>query len=110
LELLSLYNFDFWPSQWQHEVDNLNTRWMELLRSFITVKDLVLHESVVLSVASSLQELIGEQAREILPALQNIFLEGSQSSGPVLEGIAKFITVRELSGHPVFVHRWETEQ
>ena len=57
-----------------------------------------------------LQELVGEQATEILPALQNIFIEGSQSSGPVPEGIANFITARELSGHPVFVHRRERKQ
>ena len=83
---------------------------MEILRPFFTVKSLVLHELVAFSVASSLQELVGEQVAEILPALQKIFLEGSQSSGPVPEGIAKFITARELSGHPVFVHRRETEQ
>ena len=107
LEQLGLYNSKFPPSQWQ---DEDNTRWMELLLFFTTVKDLVLDEPIVLSVASSLQELVGERVAKILPALQNIYLEGFQSLGPVPEGIAKFIAARELSGHPVFVHRRELKQ
>jgi hypothetical protein len=95
LELLGIFNSKHLPSQWQHhEVDN--THWMELLRPFTTVKDLVLDELVVLSVASFLQELVGERVTEILPVLQNIFLEGIHWSGPVPEGIAKFIIARKL--------------
>jgi hypothetical protein len=77
---------------------------MELLRPFTTVKDLVLDELVISSVSSSLQELVRERVTEILPALQNIFLERSRSSGLVPEGIAKFIAARELSSLPVIVH------
>jgi hypothetical protein len=106
LELLGLYNSDFL----QHGVDNLDTRCMELLRLFTTVKDLVLHELLGLSIASSLQELAAERVTEILPALQNIFLEGFQPSGLIPEGIAKFISARELTGHPILVHHRETKQ
>jgi hypothetical protein len=107
LELLGLYNSNLL----QHaEVENLNTRCMELLLSFTTVKDLVLHEVVGSSVASSLQELVAERGTEILPALQNIFLEGFQPSGLIPEGIAKFISARELTGHPILVHHRETKQ
>jgi len=91
--------------RWQSSVEN--TQWLELLRPFITVKDLVLDEPVVLSVASALQALVGEQVTEILPVLRNIFLEGFQSSSPIPEGIAKFIAARELSGRPVIVHHRE---
>ena len=112
LEHLSIYKSksELWPFivGWQNEVEN--PQWMELFRHFITVKDLVLGESVVLSVASALQELVGERVTEILPALQNIFLEGFQSSSPVPEGIAKFIAARELSGRPVVVHHQGTKQ
>jgi hypothetical protein len=111
LEQLGLYDSNFSSSQWQLEVvDNLNTRWMQLLLPFTTVKDLVIDKPIVLSVASSLQELVGERVAEILPALQNIYLEGFWSLGPVPEGIEKFIAARELSGHPVFVHRREPKQ
>jgi hypothetical protein len=79
-------------------------QWTELLRPFITVKYLVLGKTLIWSVASTLQELVGEQGTEILPALQIISLVGLQSSDPVPEGIMKFIVARGRSGRPVFVH------
>ena len=97
------------PLPWQHGVGL--TQWMEFLRPFITVKDLVLNEQAVLSVSSALQELVGERrVTEILPALQTIFLQGFQPSSPVPECIAKFIAARELSGHPIIVHHGEKKQ
>ena len=110
LEHLSIYKFKSWVwlPRWQN-VEITHWQWMVLLHPFITVKDLVLDEPVVLSVASALQELIAVGVTEILPALQNIFLEGFRSSGPVPEGIARFIAVRELSGRPVIVHFRETK-
>jgi len=108
LEHLGVYDFRPLPSRRQDEVQN--TQWMELLRPFITVKDLVLDELVVFPVASALQGLVGERVTEILPALQNIFLVDFQSSGQVPEGIAKFIAARELYGHPVSVSRQARRQ
>jgi hypothetical protein len=102
LEYLSICKSDSEPlSSLHHEVVTL---WMGLLRPFITVKYLVLDEPLILSVASTMQELVGEQGTEILPALQTIFLKGFQSSGPVPEGIMKFIVARGRSGRPVSVH------
>jgi hypothetical protein len=101
LEFLGIVYRD-WSSDWQHEVEN--AEWMELLRPFIGVKDLALDKQFVSSVASALQDLVGEQVTEILPALQNIILKDSQSSGPVPEGIGEFIAARELSGRLVVVH------
>jgi len=111
LEHLGIYKYRskrFSSLRRHHEVDT--TLWMELLRPFITVKDLVLGQPLILSVASTLQELVGERGTEILPALQNIFLEGFQSSDPVPEGIMKFIAARERSGLPVNVHHREAKQ
>ena len=93
------------PSGGQDGVEN--SRRMELLRPFITVKDLVLDEPAALSVAPALQELVGKQVTEILPELRNIFLVGFQLSGSVPEGIGNFVAVRELSGRPVIVHHRE---
>ena len=95
-----------WSLVWENE--ERSTQWMVLLRPFIAVKDLVLANPVVLSVASALQDLVGEQGTEILPLLQTIVLEGSQSSSPVPQGIVKFIAARELCGRPVVVHRDRT--
>ena len=107
LQLLGIFNSKRLLSRWQHKVDNII--WMELLRPFTTVKDLVLDELVVLSVATFLQELVEEQVTETLPALQNIFLDDIRSSGPVPEGFAKFVASRELSGRAVILHHRETK-
>jgi hypothetical protein len=108
LEHLGIYKYGLLLSQWEDEVRN--TQWMELLRPFTTVKDLVLDESFVLSVASVLQDLVGERVTEMLPALQTIFLEGFRSSDPVPEGIAKFVAARELHGRPVIVRHRKRKQ
>jgi hypothetical protein len=111
LEHLSIYQHEvgYWPPlQWQLNLEN--STWMEILRAFTSVKDLILDEPAGLSVASALQKPAGEQVTEILPALQTIFLEGLQSSSPVPEGIPKFVAARELSGLPVVVHHRETNQ
>ena len=86
---------------WQQGAEN--GEWMEFLRPFVAVKDLALGKELVLPVASTLQDLVGEQVMEFLPALQNILLK-SDSSSPVPEGIGEFIAARELSGRPVVVH------
>ena len=109
LEHLSIDKPDIgrWDLRGQNEVGA--PQWMELLRLFIAVKNLVLDEQALLSVASALQELVGERVMEVLPALQNILLESSPPSGPVPECIGKFIAARELSGHPVVVRHQETK-
>ena len=106
LEHLCIYTFDpeHRTSQRQNEA---NARWMEFLRPFIAVKDLVLRRPAVIPVASTLQGLVGERVKEILPALQTIHFP---SLGPVPEGIAKFVAARELNGYPVVVHHQETKE
>jgi hypothetical protein len=47
--------------------------------------------------------------QDVLPTLQNIFLEGPQSLGPVQEGIGKFVAARQLSGHPIAISLWERD-
>jgi hypothetical protein len=108
LEHLRIYTSEprLWPSERQNGEEN--AQWMELLRPFIAVKDLVLRKPAAMPVASTLQGLVGERVKEILPALQTILLERSPSSGPVPEGIAKFVAARELNGRPVVVHHQET--
>ena len=109
LDQLCIHNSDL-EIQLQYATKNKNAQWIELLRPFITVKDLALGEPVVLSVTSALQGLVGRGVTEVLPVLQNISIEGLQSSCPVPKGIAKFISARELSGRPVVVQHRETKQ
>ena len=110
LEHLSIYKpySGRWRLRGQNEVGG--PQWMKLLRLFVAVKNLVLDEPALGSVASALQELVGERVTEVLPALQNIFLVGSLPLDPVPECIGKFIAARELSGRPVVVRHQKTKE
>jgi hypothetical protein len=61
------------------------------------------------SIALALQELTGGRTTEVLPALENVFLEGFQSSEPVNEGIAQFISARQVTDHPVEISVWHRD-
>jgi len=96
-------NVSLWAS-------NLETRWETVLQLFTAVENLYL--SVVLTeyVMFALQDNAAEQGvvMEVLPALQNIFIESLErfKSGVVHKAIEKFVAARELSGRPITVQRW----
>jgi hypothetical protein len=85
----------------------MNGQWLRLFRPFTAVKGLYISSDFMPRIADALQELVGERVREVLPALQNIFLEETPSSGPVQKTIGRFVAARQFSGHPVAVSRWE---
>jgi hypothetical protein len=93
------------PPRWQDDVEN--TQWLELLHPFAAVKNLYLCDEIVPRIAPALQELVGERATEVLPILENIFLEGLQQSRPLPEGIEKLFAARQFTSHPVGVSRWD---
>jgi len=88
--------------EWQGDMED--AQWLDLLHPFTSVKDLYLCKDSVAFIAPALQELSGETAIEVLPALQNLSLTGPQPSQPVKEAIGKFIAARQPSGCPVTVH------
>src|SRR5216683_1337748 len=90
--------------EWPNDVDMEDAQWLDLLHPFTSVRDLYLCEDSVAFVAPALQELSGESVTEVLPALENLFLEGPRPSGLVKEAIGKFIAARQLAGFPVTVH------
>jgi hypothetical protein len=96
------------PPHWQDDIEN--SLWLELLHSFVAVKDLYLSEEFVPCIAPALQELVGERMTEVLPTLENIFLEEFQPSRPFHEGIEIFVAARRLTGHPVAVSHWDRER
>jgi hypothetical protein len=111
LERLSIYDDDrYLPPHWQDDMEN--TQWLELLHSFVAVKDLYLSKEVARRVASALQGLSEERVTEVLPTLQDIFIDGLQSSGLVREVFHKFVTVRgrQVSRVPVAIHSWVREK
>jgi hypothetical protein len=105
LEDLYIHKDSYWRPHWQDDIEN--TLWLDLLRSFVAVKNLYLSVEYVPRIAPALQELAGGRTTEVLPALENIFLEGFQTSGPLHEGIENFVAARRLTIHPVAVFRWD---
>ncbi|KAI0290798.1 hypothetical protein BC826DRAFT_970259 [Russula brevipes] len=81
-----------------------NIQWLELLRLFTTVKRLSLCKKSTPRIMHVLQELPGEGMMDVFPALQSISLPETSLSGPVKEAFARFLTARQLFGHPVAVN------
>ena len=98
-----------YPAGYQRAGDTTaeNTRWLELFRPFTFVKNLFLSTHYALHIASALQGLIGEGAMEVLPTLENVFIEDFRPSGSIDEAIGQFVAERHLSGHPITVSRWD---
>jgi hypothetical protein len=89
---------------WQDDIEN--SQWLEVLHPFTAVKYLYLSKIFASRITSALQELAGE----VLPSLQNIFLEGVYPSGPIQGAIGKFVASRQLAGHPIAVSHWDTSR
>jgi len=87
---------------WENDAieNNLWLLWLELLLPFPMVKNLYLSKHFAPGIAAFLQEIVGT---EVLPSLQNIFVEGLEPSGPFQESIGQFVATRELSGHPITI-------
>ena len=92
------------PSDWNDDIEN--SEWLDLLLPFAAVKNLYLSEKFATHIAPALQELTGGRTTEVLPALQNVLLEGFKPSEPVQEGIARFISARQLTNHTIDVSLW----
>ncbi|KAI9512456.1 hypothetical protein F5148DRAFT_1373160 [Russula earlei] len=104
--LVQLNITDYAPrSHWKDDMET--TRWLELLAPFTAMEDLRLTHQVAPHVCQALEELAGERVTEVLPALQNIFLEGLEPLESVPKHVEGFVAARKLSGHPVAVHRWD---
>ena len=110
LEHLSICDDRDQSPHWQDDMEN--TQWTELLDPFAAVKDLYLSKEVALRVASALQELSEEQVTEVLPTLQDIFIDDLQPFGFIQEAFRDFVATRrrQVSGHPVGIHRWIREE
>ncbi len=93
---------------WHDDMED--AQWLDLLQSFNTAKALYLSWDVAPRIAPALRELVGERATEVLPSLQDLFLEELCQSGPVPEAFEKFVAARELCGHRVSVSQWDKEQ
>jgi hypothetical protein len=107
VEQLELHDFVIEEEERQDEIDD--SQWLQLLNIFVSVKSLYVSEELGPFIAFALEELTGERVTEVLPALDNLFFGGLETSGFVEETIESFVTMRQLSGHPVSLRRWELE-
>lgn len=71
-----------------------NAGWLGLLRRFPGVKNLHITEPLGLPVMSALAVLAGDGVT-VLPALQNIFLEGLKPSGSLRDNVDQLIATRQ---------------
>ena len=84
-----------------------NTDWLNLLFPFTAVKNLYLPEALWPDMASALEELTGGRTTEVLPALENVLLEGFQPSEAVQGGIPEFVSARQFINRPVTISAWD---
>ena len=105
LEDLYVFEDNYSSSPWQSDIENW--LWLELLHPFSAVKNLYLCKIFAPRIVPALQELVGDRATEMLPTLQNIFLE---ALGPVQEGIEQFVATRQVANHPMAVTYWENSK
>ena len=109
LERLSILNgSNVLAREWKDDMER--SQWLELLRPFVSVRELFLGlyfvRGALLKVALALRDLTGNTVTEVLPALQQLFSKHDYlpDSDRIGEALAQFITARQLSGHPVAFH------
>ena len=93
---------------WKNDTTE-NTLWLELLLPFTAAENLYLSKEFAPGIAVVLQELVEERITEVLPSLQNIFVEGLEPSGPFQENIEQFVATRLLSDHPIAISDWDKD-
>ena len=93
-------------SYWDQDIFE-SRQWLDFLRPFSTVKCLYISWEFAPGIVTALQELVGDRATETLPALQTLFFEEADLSGPVWEAIGRFVAARQLAGHPIAVSSWK---
>ena len=93
---------------WRNEAIE-DTLWLELLLPFTALRNLYLSNEFAPGIAAALQELVVGRITEVLPSLQNIFVERLELLGSFQESIGQFITARRLSDHPIAISDWDKD-
>ena len=89
---------------WRDNVNAIeNTLWLQLLLPFTAVKNIYLSKQFAPGIAAALQDLVEGRIMEVLPSLQNIFVENLGPSGPFREMIGQFVATRQLSDRPIVI-------
>ena len=67
------------------------------------MKNLYLSKEFVPGIATALQEVVEGRITEVLPNLQNIFVEALEPSGPFQDKIGQLVAARQLFDHPIAI-------
>jgi hypothetical protein len=85
-----------------------NTLWLELLLPFTAVKNLYLYKDFTPGIAGALQGLVEDGITDVLPNLQNIFVD-ELAREQFEKNIGQFVVARRLSGYPVAISNWDKD-
>ena len=107
LEDIYIYEDTFWHAHWKDNIED--TLWLELLQPFTAVKSLYLSWAFAPCISLALQDLVEERITEVLPNLENIFLEGMSRRGSIQKGIGQFVAARQVTDHPITLFLWERD-
>ena len=101
------------------QVDMEDTQWLELFRLFTAVRTLRIDYRLQSLIVPALQELSGERATEVFPALNKLYVFPPEDrtyllvykpSGSDQQAIESFVAARQHSDHPVAVHHWVVQR
>jgi hypothetical protein len=97
----------FWDISEIQEDEIDPTIWLQLFRSFPSVRSLSIHFVLERFIAASLQGLSRESAAEVLPSLHSLRIWDSSDNrhNPAEQGIQSFVAARQHSNHPVTYSR-----
>ena len=108
LERLDIRGSDYVPLWYrQGEVEDSDPQWLDLFRPFTGLKDLHLRRGIAQPCALALRDLSEERVTDVLPKLQNLFIESFETLGPTREALGRFVAMRQLSGPPVVLRSWD---
>jgi hypothetical protein len=85
-----------------------NNLWLQLLLPFTAVKNLYLCKDFAPGIAGALKELAGDGITDVLPNMQNIFVDELVRES-FEKNIGQFVVARRLSGYPVAISNWDKD-
>jgi hypothetical protein len=102
LERLYIHESTGERAYWKDDIED--TQWLELLHPFTSARNLHICKRIARRIVPALQDLVGAESTQVLPALQSIFLEGRRPSEYVQRGLGWFVDGRqEATGHTIHI-------
>lgn len=99
VENLYIKEDEYWQKAFYYFLESW--RWLDVLSPFTAVKNLYLPGTSTRDVMLALQVVVERGLREVLPGLENIYMDSTEVSGRVLIAIGLFDVVRRNTGYPV---------